>query len=240
MAYLPNEPVTFTGGCHCRAIRYKISVPALENRPQIPGIPDTIIQDTTEDGKNVKRKVPTACPFVLVDHCGICRHVAGTPLQFWFVTLTRWVGWTLEPRYAEGKNSSGERIVKPAFNLSSTDVCGPDAVTKNIVASTYLSQYSSSPEVTRTFCSRCGTNLSYKSSNFEIDGEPVMDIAVGSFDDESLSRVQPERHMWWNSGIGWVKDLLRSDGKVCMKHPTGSPFELVKENEGEGEEEGTL
>lgn len=240
MAYLPPEPVTFAGGCHCKAIRYKISIPALEDRPQIPGIPDTQILDTTEDGKNIKRKVPTAIPCVVIDHCGMCRHASGAPLQFWFIILARWTEWTLEARDTEDKSEehpdgvkvfdSEEVMKQPFLSLSSADVCGPNTDMK-IFESTYISQYTSSPELTRIFCSRCGTNLAFNSSNYVIEGDSVIDVAVGSLDDESLTRIHPERHMWWDSGIDWVKQLFRPDTRVCMKHPMGSPFGLVDEEE---------
>jgi hypothetical protein len=58
--------------------------------------------------------------------------------------------------------------------------------------------YASSVNVTRTFCSKCGTALTYQRA--ELPGS--IDVTVGSMDDpEALS---PEDHTWTESRLSWI------------------------------------
>lgn len=89
---------------------------------------------------------------------------------------------------------------------------------------TFLSHYKSSADVTRTFCARCGTNLTYFMDRpASAPMPPTVDITVGSLDPESIDRIRPERHGWWEEGVGWIKQLLRNgDGGFLIRHPGGN------------------
>ena len=52
--------------------------------------------------------------------------------------------------------------------------------------------------VTRRFCARCGTSLTY-----ERDGSDFLDVAVGSLDDPNS--VTPAHHVYDASRIGWFE-----------------------------------
>ena len=67
---------------------------------------------------------------------------------------------------------------------------------------------------------------------------PMVDIVLGSLDKESLEMegVRPERHFYWDSGVGWVKRLIaegdgsldmKGQGKGLPKHPDGNRLEVV-------------
>ena len=71
-------------------------------------------------------------------------------------------------------------------------------------------EYASSPGVVRTFCSICGTPLSYR--NARRPGET--DITVCSLDDPSA--VPPLDHIWMQDAPGWD---VPADG--LPRHPQG-------------------
>jgi hypothetical protein len=59
-------------------------------------------------------------------------------------------------------------------------------------------RYVSSPSVTRTFCSNCGSPMSYQHTN--MPGE--IDIYAASLDDHASFR--PQRHDFWSERVSWV------------------------------------
>jgi hypothetical protein len=58
--------------------------------------------------------------------------------------------------------------------------------------------YASSVNVTRTFCSKCGTALTYRRA----DLPDSIDVTVGSMDDPEALR--PEDHTWTESRLSWI------------------------------------
>jgi hypothetical protein len=58
--------------------------------------------------------------------------------------------------------------------------------------------YVSSPSVTRTFCSICGSPMSYEHA--KMSGE--IDIYAASLDDHA--NFQPQRHDFWSERVSWV------------------------------------
>jgi hypothetical protein len=58
--------------------------------------------------------------------------------------------------------------------------------------------YASSPEVLRTFCSSCGTPLTYQRT----DTPDSIDVTLGSMDDPEALR--PEDHTWTESRLSWI------------------------------------
>jgi hypothetical protein len=71
-----------------------------------------------------------------------------------------------------------------------------------------VATYASSPDVSRTFCSRCGATLQFIPSEAGHLG-----VAVGTLDDDP--GVRPSYHIWTDSKAPWyeIDDDLRS-------HPT--------------------
>jgi hypothetical protein len=58
--------------------------------------------------------------------------------------------------------------------------------------------FRSSENVLRTFCSWCGTALTYQ----RLDLPDSVDVTLGSMDDPQ--RIQPEDHTWTESRISWI------------------------------------
>ena len=58
-------------------------------------------------------------------------------------------------------------------------------------------EFRSSAEVSRTFCGRCGTSLTYRHG-----GDPdSIDLTVASLDDPD--EFPPARHIWLEDKVGW-------------------------------------
>ena len=58
-------------------------------------------------------------------------------------------------------------------------------------------EYRSSPEVSRTFCGRCGTSLTYRH-----DGDPdFIDVTTASLD--LPEEFPPARHVWLEDKVSW-------------------------------------
>jgi hypothetical protein len=60
-------------------------------------------------------------------------------------------------------------------------------------------EFASSPSVTRTFCARCGTPLTYWKESYG----PTIDVTTCSLDDPDA--FPPVVHLWTSHGLGWVK-----------------------------------
>ena len=67
--------------------------------------------------------------------------------------------------------------------------------------------HASSPDVTRTFCGRCGTPLTYRKAGH--DGE--IDVTTCSLDDPDA--FPPIAHLWTSHKLGWV---ALADGLPCL------------------------
>jgi hypothetical protein len=220
MSFLPPEALTLTGGCHCGAAKYTISIPTHSARPIVPNAAPTAISPT--------EKVPARLPGTILDHCQTCRRVSGAIIACWLIIPPSWLTWTLVSSGPD-EDGAGGAVRR---DVPAVDVCGPDADAD--VASHHVQQYRATNRAIRTFCGRCGTNLTYY--GLARHGTPFafMDVAVGSLDADSFALVRPERHAWWDSGIRWVQELARwGTGAWVDRQPGGNPASVI---EGYGEE----
>jgi hypothetical protein len=58
--------------------------------------------------------------------------------------------------------------------------------------------YASSPGVTRGFCARCGTTLSFRATFLP----ELVDLTIASFD--APERLAPQMHIWETRRIPWL------------------------------------
>ena len=205
MAFLSKETLTLTGGCFCGACRYTVSVPVLEDRPLHPTAKPTPISST--------ESVETRIPVIDIDHCETCRRASGAIIQVWFICPADWVKWELQ-------STAGATTT-----YSTADAVGPEPNDQ----STHLKRFQATDRATRSFCGKCGTNLTYYSHKRH-GPQAVVDIAVGSMDEESLTLAKPDRHGWWDSGFGWIKDLVWKGSGFLVKHPTGDMAQVIEES----------
>ena len=52
---------------------------------------------------------------------------------------------------------------------------------------------------------------------------------MGTIDREELETLalRPERHVWWDKGIGWIKDLFVNGDGGLPKHPLVKMTDVV-------------
>ena len=195
---LPDHPLVLHGGCDCGAIRYRIQVPARAERPLNP----------SSNGQ-------VSFPMIATDHCNDCRRATGSILPTWICVPSSMLFCQLQPISPATTSNPSPWI--PAAELFTP---GPNK------DKYHLKFYHSSPPVTRTFCGRCGTNLTY----FLGRGLPdeIFDVILGTMDREDLEGewMAPDRHCWWDCGIKWVQELSNG-GKGLPAHPRSRVDEFV-------------
>ena len=205
---LPDNPLTVNGGCSCGAIRYKISIPEICKRPLHP------YSASSADAVHL--------PMVAIDHCNDCRRATGALLPFWICAPTAFVTSSLAPRSNTPKLSSTSQ--GPWHPASEIFVAGAPAASDS-----FLGRYCSSELRTRYFCNRCGTHLAYNVIPMPEGWPDMLDILLGTVDREDLDgkALQPERHVWWDCGINWVKDLATKGAESLPIHGTSNVREDV-------------
>jgi rhodanese-related sulfurtransferase len=203
----PKEPVVVQGGCNCGAYHFQVSVPAWESRPQNPyRIPGSVVERDPR------------IPMTTIDHCNDCRRATGALLPMALVTDISWVTATCLSR-------SDQQLQFPASTLFDFE--------KITSFDVFLTFYKSSPARTRWFCSRCGTHLAYTVDPGAIPEEwgwpKMLDIWLGSIDRTDLEKdfMAPERQLWCQKGIPWVRDFARRGGDGIPEHPTTKINEVI-------------
>ena len=74
--------------------------------------------------------------------------------------------------------------------------------------------------------------------------DPLMlDVYLGTVDREDLGKyvLRPDRHVWWDHEIKWIKELYKSEAQGGLpKHAITNLKEVVEDRtEMEGDAEGT-
>lgn len=69
-------------------------------------------------------------------------------------------------------------------------------------------EYRSSADVTRTFCGRCGTPLTYRKDDYG----KMIDVTVCSLDEPDA--FPPVAHCWTSQRLGWIQ---LDDGLPCFE-----------------------
>lgn len=206
---LPKEPFTIHGGCRCKAIRYEVSVPAYEDRPQ------TVYKSRAADIGDLR------LPAVYVDHCNDCRSATSAILPMVLVSIMETARVSVLPRMARAEY---------AFDIPGSDrewLAANEVFHSDVpkLEDSYLSVYKSSPGRSRWFCNRCGTMFGYSADKGVIPkdwGWPAMlDIWLGTIDREDLEKdyMKPERIMWSEMGIPWVQEFVRGGAGGIPEHP---------------------
>lgn len=94
---------------------------------------------------------------------------------------------------------------------------------------TFLAFYESSEARRRGFCVKCGTNLMYYLDAPEDGWADMLDVALGTVDQEQLAKgeLAPERQLWWDCGIDWIKEMTVGGMGQLPRHPTYKAKEVV-------------
>ena len=218
MSDFPTDKVILNGGCYCSAVRYQINIPPYQGRP----FPSTKEEDT-DSGQ-------TRFPFITFDHCNDCRKATGTIVPSWIMCPQSWVKWSVPMSKSEfpvpkgclegADVNAGERV----------EMTTEDYIKRPSALDGFVTAFNSSPETWRTFCTRCGSNLSYVClKDMGKDRVSQIDINCGSLDRDSLEMpgVRPNAHFYCRYGIDWVQKVLWEGdstvrGKALPKYPETS------------------
>lgn len=213
----PSGAFKLHGGCYCQSVRYRVSVPAFEQRPKTvyctPGA------DIGDDAR---------IPAVYLDHCNDCRRATSAVLPIGLVVEAK----TMEmscllpeelPSVGKAKSEDERREWYPVGTIA-----------QNELGSSWegrvLGRYASSNGRFRWFCQNCGTPLGYSVSDGVIPEEwgwpKMFDIWLGTVDREDLEKdfMRPERQLWCQRGVPWIRELSTSgarsaDGAPIPQHP---------------------
>jgi hypothetical protein len=214
---LPDHALTIHGGCNCGAIRYKVEIPDRDQRPL-----NAYHQANTPDAA-------LRFPMIATDHCNDCRRATGSILPFWIATPLAMVSGSFilrneaESRHKDVPKKIDERLERtPWIPASETFI-------RDSKYDTYLSFFESSPAHTRSFCSLCGTNLTYAVVPMPQGWPDMLDIVLGTVDREDLEKdLSPERELWHDRGITWIQNFARNGSGGIPRHPL-SDINIVKE-----------
>lgn len=212
---LPPHKLVINGGCNCGAIRYKVSIPEIERRFLHPS-------SSSSD--------PVQLPFIAIDHCNDCRRALGATLPLWLCApismITSSVVLRSQASLPADASERKDAVSEPRSSwLPAEDVFTPGSVSND----SYLTFFESSENRRRSFCGRCGTNLTYAALPMPEGWPDMLDIVLGTADREDLDSkaLQPERQLWWDYGIGWIKDMTVQGFSSLPKHPDYRVNEIV-------------
>jgi hypothetical protein len=216
---LPDEALRVEGGCNCGAIRYCIAIPTRAERQLHPLAP---------------AGAAIHMPFLVLDHCNDCRRATGSILPAWLCAPLDMCSVSLvaassailaskaTERVGQAKEQSGQWT--PAAEVF-TPTQAPTALTRDH----FLTSFESSDQRWRWFCGRCGTNVAYTAA-MPAGFPSMLDITLGSVDRRYLdsNALVPERHLWWDYGIGWIRRLATEGYDMLPVHPNYNVAESVK------------
>jgi hypothetical protein len=205
---LPTHAFEIRGGCNCKAVRYRISVPILEERVDSP---------YNIGGKKIEN---LRLPMSVICHCNDCRAATAQIGTHAILGDVSRIEFAVAARSASGEDiSKGEadRDWTPAGQL--IDAKSP------LLGDVWLSLYRSSPNRCRWFCGRCGTPVAY-SADIESypkgwETTPMVDIWTGTVDRDILERdwLKPDRSLWTATGIPWIREQIATGASGICEHP---------------------
>ena len=202
---LPNEPLTIQGGCNCRAIRYKIDIPAISDRP-------------LHFARGSQDQDKVHLPMVVIDHCNDCRRATGSILPFWICAPISMVATSCIARSSSIYQPKADTNPTATEWLPATEIFNPNTASAN----TLLTFYESSEGRRRSFCGRCGTNLAYSIFPTPEGWPEMLDVVLGTVDREYLQghHLAPERQLWWDCGVDWIRTFTNEGAGHLAKHPS--------------------
>ncbi|RSL56255.1 hypothetical protein CEP53_006848 [Fusarium sp. AF-6] len=210
---LPDDANTVTGGCSCGAIRYRIAIPRLEDRPLHPMTPPS---------SNIRLPQAITC------HCNDCRRSTGAFLSPAMVDIPApmLTVSSISPS-SESTIVSGRflDVLADDYDAEKADADRPPYVpgTKSFLAGeeskTWIRFYHSTTcgkGLSRSFCGRCGTPICFHfklipeychEGNIPKDFEDLFHIYLGTVDREFLDKEWfiPDMEVNFKFGITFGK-----------------------------------
>ncbi|KAH7396200.1 Mss4-like protein, partial [Pyrenochaeta sp. MPI-SDFR-AT-0127] len=167
--------------CHCRGVSFWITHPNEASKNAGSPWPDLVIPDYLHQSQNPKNHpwwTPGGNKFLAgTCTCHSCRRASGFDITFWSFIPT--VNIFLDSALTQSFPPSGHWGT--------------------------MQTYTSSPGVTRTFCTTCGANVFWSGSEETHGRRDLIDVAVGLLDASSGARAE-ELLAWWPGRVSFRED----------------------------------
>jgi hypothetical protein len=207
---LPSEPITLRGGCSCKAVRWRMSLPeASERALNIYHSPGADIGDV---------RLPTAA----ICHCNGCRQAVCALGAYGFTTDMATMELSIFPKTTVPNTKNVHDETRPAY-VSALSVL--DEPQNTDISGLWLSHFESLPHRNRWFCGRCGTQLGMAPSKESLPASfrlpRIMSLWAATMDRDLLQNdwCRPEHIMNCSIAIPWVRDYVRNGEKNAQEHP---------------------
>jgi hypothetical protein len=200
MSTYPKDAFTLSGGCNCKAIRYKLEFPPESDRP-------VALPASKSNGQGDIRMPQSAICF-----CNDCRIANGSLVLFAIMCPPEQANFSLLSKSASDAKRLDIYASEAFANLSDSPVVGETTY----LGDSYFGLYQSSEKALRGFCSKCGTPLLYVYTPRPLPPGATsggVDIYLGTIDREDLEKLGAlDRFVNCKLGIDWVKKLFVKDG----------------------------
>jgi hypothetical protein len=229
---LPDEAITVTGGCNCGAIRYRIAIPPVSQRPNLPFSPPS---------EGITLPVSMTC------HCNDCRRATASLLApaILQVPAPMITVSALSPGSGSSSGSAAPtRITGRVLDVLADDYDAAKAdadrppyrpATEVLRAMAddeptwlrFFHSFDCGASFSRAFCGRCGTHFCFHfalTPDFTYDGRlpdgwsDLFDIYLGSVDRRFLDTdwLDPESEIHF--GLGTLFAKRASASSIGLKH----------------------
>ncbi|KAF4468579.1 hypothetical protein FALBO_4528 [Fusarium albosuccineum] len=234
----PDEAVTVTGGCSCGAVRYRIAIPKLEDRPLHPMTPPSL-----------GFRLPSA----ITCHCNDCRRATGSFLATGVLDIpSPMLTVSAISPSSESTIVSGRilDVLADDYDAQKADEDRPpyvpamDILRADKESKTWLRFFHSTkcgPDLSRSFCARCGTQLCFHfklaaeycfEAKLPDDWQDFFHLYHGSLDREFLEKdwFAPHSEVNFKYGTPFTKSAsATAKGLKCLHKLQGFDEDVAEE-----------
>ncbi|KAF5027506.1 hypothetical protein F66182_377 [Fusarium sp. NRRL 66182] len=223
---LPNHATTVTGGCSCGAIRYRIAIPELEDRPFHPMAPPA---------------AGSRLPDTMTCHCNDCRRSTGSFLAVGVVEVPApMLSVSTIAQDSESTIVSGRflDVMASHYDAAEADAERPpyipaaDVFRATAESRSWLRFYHTTKageDWSRSFCGRCGSHVCFHfklvpeychSGKVPDNWQDVFHLYLGGIDREFLDKgwFAPSTEAMFKYGTPFSRCV--SATADCLKHVT--------------------
>lgn len=200
MSTYPKDAFTLSGGCNCKAIRYKLDFLPESDRP-------VALPAGKSNGQGDIRM-----PQSVICFCNDCRIASGNLVLFALLCPPEQTNFSLLTK----STSDNKRLGISATQAFADSPDSPVVGETSFVGDSFFGLYQSSEKALRAFCSKCGTPIMYIYTPRPLPPGATsggVDIYLGTIDREDLEKLSAlDRMVNCKIGIDWVKRLFAKDG----------------------------
>lgn len=202
---LPKDAFELQGGCHCGAIRYRISAPEHGERPLHHSLTKAP-EPPSKDGPRM--------PYTGFCACQHCRRATGSVIYTMICCPISTVEVKVQARTGSDLAASSSSAHLSPWQPADKIFIEPEHHKTCHSHDNYMGFYNSSARNIRYFCSRCGTHLGFRTFDTEATqaARGILDLMVATLDEHHLTandNLRPEKLMEWNGGVQWMKDFFQ-------------------------------